>query len=227
MSETPRENEDLDYFASAGPLSTFSTEPPETNRLTDAELALRTHAKLLADPNDPSALAEMAEILGRQNEFRRASEMLRQAIAISDTNANWHYRLGACYEKLNLVVEALCAVRKALILDPGMSRAYLLLGDLLVRTKEIDIAIASFEKARVLGELTTVTLCALSSAHFMRADFPEAEQFARLAIESDLLCNRAYVCLAQAGSGLVADACDGSHRLVVPLPGNGPRSRRL
>ena len=103
---------------------------------------------LESDPENVDILIELASLYGEEDELRKASELLEQAIAIDPESAAAHYDLGVCY--LKVVIEdvsfsqmwedradeeeffelATVAFQRALEIDPDLYEAHNNLGTL-------------------------------------------------------------------------------------------------
>lgn len=110
-----------------------------TQGKNDEAIAVATKAaKLRPTDNRPYALAGAAHMA--QWKTQEASDLFALAVKLSPGNPVLHYMKARADRFRNAREEALVSVRKAIELRPGYAEAYLLLGDLLVKSDEREAA---------------------------------------------------------------------------------------
>ena len=98
-----------------------------TRRLPEALRSFRNAAELSDKPLHWNAFANVANKLAiasyQQNQLDRAESFLRQAIAVAEPTARYHFNLGVVLEAAGREQEARAELKRALALDPGHERA--------------------------------------------------------------------------------------------------------
>jgi predicted O-linked N-acetylglucosamine transferase (SPINDLY family) len=117
----------------------------QAGRLAQAESIYR--AILSQKPDYPDALHMLGVLAQQAGQAQAAVELIRRAIALEKTCAQYHYNLGRALMELALWDEAIAAYQQALILSPGYLRAWNNLGAAMHQRGRLDEAIACFGEA--------------------------------------------------------------------------------
>lgn len=114
-------------------------------RFADAENLYR--AILHEQPDHGVALHLLGVLTGQRGNHQAAIDLIRRAIAIDPTNADFHSNLGKFLIELGDPDAAIAACRKAIALNPSLADAYLNLGVALQAQDQLDAAIDAFRRA--------------------------------------------------------------------------------
>ena len=105
------------------------------------------HEKVVADPKDPNAYAELGHQYVEVGDYANAAGAYREAVKLDPSNASMLKDLGGALYHLNRLEEAHRALRLAIDRDPGLVDAWRNLGVVLADTKQYDGAIECFQHA--------------------------------------------------------------------------------
>jgi predicted O-linked N-acetylglucosamine transferase (SPINDLY family) len=105
---------------------------------------------LEADAQHPDALHLLGLIAHQQGQHARAADLIRQAIALRPTAAEFHTNLGVVCRELGRQADAVACYRRALQLKPHLAEAHNNLGVVLQDQEELDAAVACFRRALAL-----------------------------------------------------------------------------
>jgi len=121
----------------------LAQEYRKTDRLDAAEQEL-TGASAL-NPREATPLIQLGEIYLEKNNFKRAAEVLSQAIRIEPGSAVAHYALGRARYKLSQYAEAEQDFRRAALLDKDFEAAELMLFHAYVRQGKLSAALSGID----------------------------------------------------------------------------------
>ncbi len=121
----------------------LAQEYRKTDRLDAAEQEL-TGASAL-NPREATPLIQLGEIYLEKNNFKRAVEVLSQAIRIEPGSAVAHYALGRARYKLSQYAEAEQDFRRAALLDKDFEAAELMLFHAYVRQGKLSAALSGID----------------------------------------------------------------------------------
>jgi tetratricopeptide (TPR) repeat protein len=96
---------------------------------------------------DVRIVAGRAAVAERRQQWEKASDYLKQWIAIDPENAMAHTRMGIVYFRLNEAKPSLAEFSKARSIDPALPHPFVSLGKLFTANGDNDKARKSFEKA--------------------------------------------------------------------------------
>ena len=89
----------------------------------NSQKAMESYTRALKiAPNDPDALASIARLQFREENFKQAANFFQQAIKVNAEDAGLHNDLGLAQSKLGETGAATMSLTRALELSPGMSR---------------------------------------------------------------------------------------------------------
>jgi len=91
--------------------------------------------------NTASAYHHLGFLMMKNNQYREAIGIFRQALEIDSTHNNTHFNIGACYEYLEVYPSALDEYRLELTVDPRDSDVSYRMGRVLVKMKRYEEAI--------------------------------------------------------------------------------------
>lgn len=114
-------------------------------RLAQAEAAYRSI--LSRDPNHADALHLLGFLAHQVNRSDIAVSLINRAIAISPTNAIYHFNLGKVFHDLSQLQQASACYSRALTIDPEFFDAQVNLGNLLKDQGELGAAIDLYRRA--------------------------------------------------------------------------------
>lgn len=87
----------------------------------------------LRSSNDPEELKRMGNDCYKNGQFAEALSLYEKAIAMSPSNAAYHFNRAAAFMGLRRIVEAVRECEEAIRLDPTYVKAHHRLGSLLLR----------------------------------------------------------------------------------------------
>ena len=115
----------------------------KTDRLDAAEQELTRAFEL--NPREGTPLIQLGEIYLEKNNFKRAAEVLSQAIRVDPGSAIAHYALGRARYKLSEYAEAEQAFTRAALLDKDFEAAELMLLHVYVRQGRLSAALSRMD----------------------------------------------------------------------------------
>lgn len=95
-------------------------------------------------------------------------ENFEAMLAQGQDNALLRFSLGGAYLKAEQAAQAVVHLREAVVLDPGYSAAWKLLGKALVQTQASDEAIAAYEKGIAVAQAAGDKQAAKEMAVFLK-----------------------------------------------------------
>jgi tetratricopeptide (TPR) repeat protein len=146
-----------------------------------AERLLRD--QLALTPRDVQTLRILALILQSQDRSDEAIATLRAAISYEPNSAHTHADIGALYRTLKRPQHAAAALRRALAIDGSMSKAWRLLGDVLVDQGEHSEASEAFNRSLATDRFSQDI--AAAGAHLARGDLQAAEAIFRQILKQE------------------------------------------
>jgi tetratricopeptide (TPR) repeat protein len=126
----------------------LAVEHHRAGRLAEAEKIYR--AILNQQPAHSVALHLLGVLIGQTGNPTAAVDLIRQAIAIHPSNADYHGNLAKFLIELGETGAAMASCRQAIALKPLLAEAHLNLGVALQIQDQLDAAIASFRRAIAL-----------------------------------------------------------------------------
>jgi tetratricopeptide (TPR) repeat protein len=126
----------------------------EINRLTEAEACYRR--SLMLNPSYLEALINLASVMGELGRWPEAISSYRLAVQMHPNSGIAHNALGRSLSRLSENDEeaALC-LERAIALNAYDTNTYVELGNILMRKKQVDRALAMFRHAQTLQPLIT------------------------------------------------------------------------
>ena len=115
----------------------------KTDRLDAAEQELTRAFEL--NPREGTPLIQLGEIYLEKNNFKRAAEVLSQAIRVEPGSAVAHYALGRARYRLSEYAEAEQAFTRAALLDKDFEAAELMLLHAYVRQGKLSAALSGID----------------------------------------------------------------------------------
>jgi TolB-like protein/tetratricopeptide (TPR) repeat protein len=152
-------------------------------------------AALKEDPNYAAALSGLAEVyrwqayhglVARDQGYARAREVAKRALEIDPADAGAHGTLGIIadwYDRDFDVAEA--RYRRAIALNPSISRLHSYYGWLLVRLGRVQDGLAEGERAAQIDPLSIAALTNLASLYSFARQFDRAEALNRASLALD------------------------------------------
>lgn len=156
-----------------GALLLYASVLHRVGRLADAAAALRR--ALAADPTSVEAHAALSHVLDAQGDTEGAARELEAVLRLRPGWAEALYNYGCVLKKLERPADAEDAFRRALAAEPGFTRAYRMLGGVLLGQCRIDEALALYREAPDDLEVASAELFALNASE----NIAENELFAR------------------------------------------------
>jgi len=98
-------------------------------------------------PKDIDVLTLQADIANQQGKTGSAIEYLKTAISIKPASPELRYQIGRVYQDANLFDASREQLEKAAIINPSWASPQAALGDLFIKRRMFDDAIAAYEKA--------------------------------------------------------------------------------
>ncbi|MCC6697030.1 MAG: tetratricopeptide repeat protein [Candidatus Hydrogenedentes bacterium] len=173
----------------------LSREPEKIRKKQEMYLHLG-HEKVMADPKDPNAYAELGNQYVEVGDYANAAGAYREAIKLDPTNAGLLKDLGGVLYQLKRYEDAHKALRLAIERDPKLVDAWRNLGVLLVDTKEYEGAIECFQQALKLDPAWSEGHRYLSVAIEGAGRLPDAAEESGKALKllpRSLECLRLYI----------------------------------
>ncbi len=146
------------------------TGTPVGMPLVDAEEMLRYYREVLQrNPDDPKALAGIADAYFELQEFKTASEYYRKAIERDPEDVDSYNDLGLSLHYIGRSEEGLRYVEEGIKVDPSYQRIWLTKGFILATTGRIEEAREAWQRAYSLGPDTDVGRAAMEFLQQYRA----------------------------------------------------------
>ena len=98
-------------------------------------------------PRDIDVLVLLADIANQQGKVGSAIEFLKTAISIDSTSAELQYRIGRVYQEANLFDASRSHLERAAAILPNWAEPHVAMGNLFIKRRMFDDAVAEFEKA--------------------------------------------------------------------------------
>ncbi|MBC3934907.1 tetratricopeptide repeat protein [Undibacterium rugosum] len=133
-------------------------------------------------PRDPYGWDYLAISRIEQQDFDRALEVGKRAVALMPQNAHIQGNVGAALNGLQRFPEAIQALQRAIQLDPGLANAHNNLGNALNGNGQQDEAIASYLKAISLNPQVPFFYSNLAEVYTEQKEYDKAEESYRKAI---------------------------------------------
>ena len=151
---------------------------------------------LLEDPENVSALEEIADNELSLGRFARAEAAAKRAVALDDESYTGHYILGFLRSRTEEWPAAIAALRKANVLKPNNAEILRCLGwALFTSANERAQGIVTLERALNLDGQSILTLCDLGVAYLQVQNFPKAKALFLHALHLEPANVRAQECL--------------------------------
>jgi len=152
----------------------------------------------LADGQNATALELLAEIHAANHRPEQAVACLRRLVALRDTDAGAHRRLGNALLAQGGYAEALGSYRRSLVLEPGNARGHNNLGQALMKLGRRAAAIASFERALAINPDHAIAHNNLAIARYELGEFERAVSACQRALALEPTLAEAHVNCAHA-----------------------------
>ncbi len=152
----------------------------QAGKLTDAEAICRNI--LSRQPDHPGALHLLGMLAARAGHAQAGVDLLRRAIAIDPTAAEYHVNLGTLLEPLGKLDEAAAAYRQSIALRPNLPEAHNNLGNVLAARGELAAAESHFREAARLNPSYADAFFNLANVLHDQKRFDEAVDAHRQAI---------------------------------------------
>jgi tetratricopeptide (TPR) repeat protein len=153
----------------------------KSGQLDAAEQAYRDH--LLTQPGDADALHLLGVLRQQCNDSSEAAVLIRQAIAASPDQAQFHLSLGGVLLRAGDADAARASFEQALALDPNSAETHALLGHLALQTGDAAGAENRFRIGRRASDEDPVILFGLGSIYLERQEPANAAKFLSRAAE--------------------------------------------
>lgn len=150
---------------------------------------------LLEDPENVSALEEIADNELSLGQFQRAETAARRAILLDDESYTGHYILGFLHSRSEDWASAVAALRKANSLKANNAEILRCLGWALFCGNQRAQGIVTLERALNLDDQSTLILCDLGVAYLQAQNFPKAKTLFLHALDLEPENMRAQECL--------------------------------
>src|SRR3989338_1419247 len=151
---------------------------------------------LLEDPQNVSALEEVADNELSLGEYHRAEAAAKQAIALDAKSYTGHYILGFLHSRGEQWTEAAAHLRKANQLKSNNAEILRCLGWALFHDGQRAQGIVTLERALNLDQDSALTLCDLGVAYLEVQNFLKSRTLLERALELEPTNPRAKECLA-------------------------------
>jgi Flp pilus assembly protein TadD len=171
------------------------------NRWHNMKIA-QARKHLIENPLDAQALCQLGLAYAKEGRLDKAIDFVSQAAASDTTQPSLHCALGDVLREAERVVEAACAYRQALQIDPKHVPSLNGLGLVGVDRKEADLAVACLRRAVELAPDDFVTRCHLARALNHERAFAEARVESRISLKLNPDCAAAHFHLAASLAGL-------------------------
>lgn len=150
---------------------------------------------LIEDPENISALEEVADNELSLEHFDRAETAALQAIKLDDESYTGHYIVGFLYSVEAQWEKAIEHLKKANNLRPNNAEILRCLGWGLFNSGQRAQGIVTLERALNLDKENSLTLCDLGVAYLQTRNFPKAKSLFDRAIELDPENPKAIECI--------------------------------
>lgn len=150
---------------------------------------------LIEDPENISALEEIADNELSLERFDRAENAAKQAIALDDGSYTGHYIMGFLLSHKKDWKQAMGCLRKANNLKPNNAEILRCLGWVLFNEGQKAQGVVTLERALNLDEDNTLTLCDLGVAYLQIRNFPKAKALFDRALDLEPENERAHECM--------------------------------
>ena len=150
---------------------------------------------LLEDPENVSALEEVADNELSLGDFRRAETAAQQAIALDTASYTGHYILGFLRSRTEQWTEAVTHLRKANQLKSNNAEILRCLGWALFHAGQRAQGIVTLERALNLDSISALTLCDLGVAYLEVQNIVKSRTLLERALEIEPGNVRARECL--------------------------------
>ncbi|MCF7844322.1 MAG: tetratricopeptide repeat protein [Kiritimatiellales bacterium] len=150
---------------------------------------------LIEDPQNISALEEVADNELSLEHFGRASKAAKQAITLDKDSYTGYYILGFLHSRKEEWNEALKNLQKANTLKPNNPEILRCLGWALFNGGQRTQGIVTLERALNLDSENPLTLCDLGVTHLQVHNFVKAKALFLRALDLDPTNNRAKECV--------------------------------
>ena len=141
----------------------------------DLQAAEANYSQVLSlEPNNYTALINIATIYLNKGEWQRAERSLKWASLVNEPNPELIYKLGFSLQQQGKLDEAIKAFNQALALKKNFAEAFTQLGIAYHQQGKLDEAIATYQKATVLCPTDSVLHCKLGIAFYQQRDFDQA-----------------------------------------------------
>ncbi|MFW9993566.1 MAG: tetratricopeptide repeat protein, partial [Candidatus Odinarchaeota archaeon] len=163
--------------------------------LAKAENFFKRH--LEDEPQDSTALTELAGVYAKKREYGKAERIFEKALDITPDKAHVYHGLGLMYKDRKLFDEAEKAFNKAIKLADGYESSYFHLGVLQAEQQRIQEAEETFRKAIQRFPTSTKNKEALATLFVRQERFAEAKEILGKIIEESSKNARAWFLLGK------------------------------
>lgn len=150
---------------------------------------------LLEDPENVSALEEIADNELSLGEFARSETAATQAIALDKESYTGEYILGFLRSRSEQWAQSVAHLRRANSLKPNNPEILRCLGWSLFNSGERAQGIVTLERALNLDSDSPLTLCDLGVAYLQVQNFPKAKTLFRRSLDLEPTNTRAKECM--------------------------------
>lgn len=169
------------------------------------EVAKQTYLQALGvKPDSPDVHYGMATVCFLMNDLSNAAYHFKEVTRLDPLRAGAHINLGAVYNRLDQVDEAIQVLRRGIQLDTHRSEGYYNLGLAYRRKKQVDLAIQAYQEAVRLNPKMADALLNLGNAYLEKGQPQQAMQQYRKALEIRPGWEKAENGLAQAESSVAS-----------------------
>ncbi len=153
---------------------------------------------LLEDPENVSALEEIADNELSLGRYDRAETAAAQSVRLDDQSYTGYYILGFLRSRTEQWAEAVRHLRRANVLKPNNAEILRCLGWALFNAGQRAQGIVTLERALNLDTESSLTLCDLGVSYLQMQNFTKAKSLFERAIDLDPQNPRARECLQMA-----------------------------
>lgn len=150
---------------------------------------------LIEDPENISALEEVADNELSLEHFKRAHTAAEQAVELDNDSYTGHYILGFLYSADQKWEKGIESLKKANSIRPNNAEILRCLGWALFNSGQRAQGIVTLERALNLDNENSLTLCDLGVAYLQTRNFPKAKSLFDRALEVDPENTKAIECI--------------------------------
>jgi tetratricopeptide (TPR) repeat protein len=197
-------NETIDSLCQKARQAVAEGKHDQARQLYMQALALKSDA--------PDVHYGLATVCFLVNDLPSAAYHFKEVTRLDPLRAGAHINLGAVYNRLDQVDEAIQVLRRGIQLDTHRAEGYYNLGLAYRRKKQYDLAIQAYQEATRLNPRMPDAHLNLGNAYLDKGQFNQAVTHYRLALDIRANWEKAKNGLAQAEAGLAS-----AKRPVTPV----------